>query len=204
MLIGRELMRAMQPLLKIPEWQYIVTDLEKRDSENQITYKKLLNNGYKTEERDLRIVNSTTAILLQIPPPMENYTVYILSSVTKQRFNRHLGWMLKSLKIKQDSLSEGMIIDYIRYLLLVAEDKPNSTGDKVHRWFILGWLYKFIKSGINLMRSKQALFFDWLYYTPKDSFRLYEPVWSMIINSLGKYKEMSEELLDFLFFYTKE
>ena len=135
---------------------------------------------------------------------MENYTLYILSSVNKSQFNRHLSWMLQSMRIKQGAVSENILIDYIRYLLVLAEDRPSKIPDKVHRWFILGWIFQFFENSMNQLLAKQALFFDWLYYKPGDSFRLFEPVWSMIINSLSNYKPMSEELLDFLFFYTKE
>lgn len=54
--------------------------------------------------------------------------------------------------------------------------------------------------------AKQAFFFDWIYYEgqKQQMYKVFEPCWLMIINSINKYKEMSEELLEFLFLYAKE
>ena len=75
----------------------------------------------------------------------------------------------------------------------------------MHRWLILGWVLKFLKSRYYIVMAKQALFFDWLFYDGDIRlYRTYEPVWLMIVNSLGKYREMSEEILEFLFVYSAE
>lgn len=107
-------------------------------------------------------------------------------------------------------------MDYIRYLLISVDDpqtlingKPVNgikKSERVHRWLILGWLFKYIKSEIYRTMAKQALFFDWLYFSGKKQvmYKIFEPCWLMIINSMNKYKEMSEELLEFLFLYAKE
>lgn len=99
------------------------------------------------------------------------------------------------------------MVDYIRYLLLVVEDQNFSKkkNEAVHRWLILGWLLKFLKSKYFLTMAKQAMFFDWLFYDGDIRlYRVFEPVWLMIINSLNKYRDMSEELLEFLFVYSNE
>lgn len=92
-------------------------------------------------------------------------------------------------------------------MLLVADNVglQKKKNEAVHRWLILGWILKFLKSKYYLVMAKQALFFDWLFYDGDIRLlRLYEPVWLMIVNSLGKYREMSEEILEFLFVYSME
>ena len=93
--------------------------------------------------------NPATAIMVQIPPSLEQYTLFILQSANKLNFNRHLGWLVQSLNIQKDTISESMMVDYIRYLLLVADNSGNfhkKKSDIVHRWLILGWLLKYLKS----------------------------------------------------------
>lgn len=151
--------------------------------------------------------NSTAAILTQIPYSLEQYTHFILGNAEKLNFNRHLGWLVQSLGIEQETISEALLVDYIRYLLLVAEDVglQKKKNEAVHRWLILGWVLKFLKSKYYIVMAKQALFFDWLFYDGDIRlYRIYEPVWLMIVNSLGKYREMSEEILEFLFVYSME
>lgn len=109
------------------------------------------------------------------------------------------------------------MVDYIRYLLISVDDPqvsvkgiPTTTikkSERVHRWLIFGWLLKYIKSDIYRTLAKQALFYDWIIYEGENSsvfYKIFEPCWLMIINSMNKYKEMSEELLEFLFLYAKE
>ena len=89
----------------------------------------------------------------------------------------------------------------------MAEDVglQKKKNEAVHRWLILGWVLKFLKSRYYIVMAKQALFFDWLFYDGDIRlYRIYEPVWLMIVNSLGKYREMSEEILEFLFVYSME
>ena len=164
-----------------------------------------------SEEKKL---NPQELILIQIPPFLEHYTSFILDSATKANFNRHLGWLTSSLDIHKNTVSESIMVDFIRYLLIKVQDPPlpppGTSGvvpfqDRVHRWLMLGWLLKFIKNDTYRTLAKQALFFDWLHFDgDKNKYKMFEPCWLTIVKSLGKYKEMSQELLEFLFLYTRE
>lgn len=100
--------------------------------------------------------NPSTIIMTQIPPFLEQYTLFILQSANKQNFNRHLGWLVQSLNIEKDTISEALMVDYIRYLLLVIEDTnfKQNKAQAVHRWLILGWILKFLKSKYYLTLAK--------------------------------------------------
>ena len=55
------------------------------------------------------------------------------------------------------------------------------------------------------MLAKQALFIDWLFYKGESGwYKVFEPAWLLVINSISKYKEMSEEMLDFMFLLAKD
>ena len=201
-------MRSAQELFKLKELSFIVEDLKTKDKKGVELYSKLMKNEFSDDKN----LNPENLILVQIPPFLEQYTVFILNQATKSTFNRHLGWLASKMGIQKNTISESIFIDFIRYILIKVENpkfpkKPNSSGksERVHRWLILGWLLKFIKSDMYKGLAKQALFFDWLYFDGNRSeYRRFEPCWLMIVNSLSKYKEMSEELLEFLFLYAKE
>lgn len=181
---------------------FIVNDLSKEDEQGKIIFKRMLQNGYKE-----KFTSAGSLVLMQIPPFAEEYILFILSSSTKQNFNKHLTWMIEKLDITQNTICEYIIVDIIRYLLLCTDSvQSTNTGEKVHRWYILGWLLRFVKSEVFRMLCKQAMFFDWIFFKGGDSgwLKVYDPVWHLIVNSIAKYKEMSEELIDFLFQLLKE
>lgn len=202
--LGRELMRSLQELFKLNDLKFISKDLSEIDPEtNMEIYQGLLNNKYTDPN-----FTPESLVQLQIPPFMEQYTTFILSTATKNNFNKHLNWMFERMKIQPNSLTESLIVDYIRYIIISAEDNTNDyypNNEKIQRWLILGWLLKYIKNDVYKTQAKQALFFEWLYYDgDEEKFKYFEPCWLMIVNSIPKYKEMSEELLDFLFLYARE
>lgn len=194
------MVRALYEVMKIPEMDFITSQLHRPDEKGNVIYRKMLANGYK--ELD---VPASALILMQMPPFIEQYTHFILNNASKFNFNKHLGWMLDKLEINQSTISEYLLIDYIRYVLHNTEHVHQHTGEKVHRWYIIGWIIKYVKSDIYKMLSKQALFFDWLFFKGESGmFKVFEPVWLFIYNSVTKYKEMTEEMLDFLFLFAKE
>ena len=57
--------------------------------------------------------------------------------------------MLKRIGHKQNSISESVLIDYIRYVLIKCDDSSTSgSTEGVYRWLILGHIYKHLKSEI--------------------------------------------------------
>jgi Integrator complex subunit 3 N-terminal len=198
---GREMMRALHEVMKLNEMEFISTALGQEDETGKIIYRKMLVNGYR--EKD---THPSSLVILQMPPFVEQYIGFILNNSSKQNFNKHLGWLLEKLEINQGSISEYILVDVIRFVLLCTDNSHSThSGEKVHRWYILGWLLRYIKSDIFRMMAKQALFIDWLFYRGESGwYKVFEPAWLLVINSIAKYKDMSEELLDFLFLLTKD
>lgn len=199
---GRELFRAMQEVIKVPELNFLFSELRKEDeSGGGPYYRKMLYNMYK--EKDTL---PGGLIIMQIPPFIEQYTIFVLNTSSKQNFNKHLGWMLDKLDIGKSTISEYVLVDFVRYILICTDNVHSGhSGEKVQRWYVLGWILMFLKSDVFKMLAKQALFIDWLYYKGESGwFKVFEPVWQLIINSITKYKELSEEMLDFLLLFSKE
>lgn len=197
--MGKELLRALQEVAKNEAVRPIIEHINNQDLYLKISSSK---NEHLTIQH-----NPSTIIMTQIPPSLEHYTDYILNSANKMNFNRHLAWLVQSLNIQKESISEAIMVDFIRYLLIAVNEHNfmNKKSDGVQKWLILGWLLKYIKSKYFLTMAKQALFFDWLFYDGDiREYRIFEPVWLMIIHSLNKYRDMSEELLEFLFLFSAE
>lgn len=197
------MLRAILEVIKTPELEFLVNDLSKPDLADPSTsvYVKMFYNGYKQKE-----TSAAHQILVQIPPFMVQYLDFIFSGSSKMNFNKHLMWMLEKLNIHQHSISEYLLVDFIRYIILCVENSHTSyVGEKVHRWYVLGWVMKFIKAETFKILAKQALFIDWLAYKGESGcFKIFEPTWLLIYNSLAKYRDMSEELLDFLYLFSQE
>ncbi len=198
---GRELFRALQEVMNVHEMDPILKELSREDESGNPTFRRILINHYK--EKD---VQAGGLVLMQVCPFVEQYTAFIFNSSTKLNFNKHLSWMLDKLEIAQNSISEYVLVDYVRYILLYTENsQPSHSGDRVQRWYILGWLLRYIKSDVFKMMAKQALFLDWIHYKGESGwYKVFEPSWLLIIHSITKYKELSEELIEFLFLYAKE
>lgn len=198
---GREMIRALHEVMKLNELEVLTHALNQEDETGAIIYRKMLVNGYR--EKD---THASNLVIMQVPPFIEQYIGFILNNSSKQNFNKHLGWMLDKLEIGQGSISEYILIDVIRFVLLCTDHSHMAhSGERVQRWYVLGWLLRYIKSEIFRMMAKQSLFFDWLFYKGESGwYKVFEPSWLLVINSVSKYKEMSEELLDFLFLLAKE
>lgn len=198
---GREMVRALHEVMKLNEMDFLISDLKKEDETGAIMFRKMLLNGYRDKD-----THASNLVVTQIPPFIEQYMVFILNNSSKQNFNKHLGWLLEKLEIGQGTICEYILVDVVRFILLCTENSHSAhSAERVHRWYILGWLLRYIKSEVFAMLAKQALFIDWLYYRGESGwYKVFEPAWLLVINSISKYREMSEELLDFLFLLTKE
>lgn len=194
------MVRALHEVMKLNEMDFLVSELKKPDESGAPIFRRMLTNSYR--EKD---THASNLVLVQIPPFVEQYLHFVLASSSKQNFNKHLGWLFEKLEINQGTIAEYLLPDVIRFVLLCTESHAAHSAERVHRWYVLGWLLRFHKSEVFSTMSKQALFIDWLYYRGESGwFKIFEPVWLLVINSIGKYREMSEELLDFLFLLTKE
>jgi hypothetical protein len=154
------MIRALHEVMKLNEMDFLVSELRREDESGAIVFRKMLCNGYR--EKD---THASNLVVMQIPPFIEQYMQFILNNSSKLNFNKHLGWLLEKLEITQGSISEYILVDVVRFILLCTESSHSShSAERVHRWYILGWLLKYIKSEVYSMMAKQALFIDWLYY----------------------------------------
>ena len=190
------MVRALHEVMKLNEMDFLISDLRREDEAGAVVFRKMLVNGYR--EKD---THASNLVIMQVPPFVEQYMHFILNNSSKQNFNKHLGWLLEKLEINQGSICRrGAVHPPVH-----GEQPLDHSAERVHRWYILGWILKYIKSEVFGMMAKQALFIDWLYYRNESGwYKVFEPAWLLVINSIGKYREMSEEMLDFLFLLSKD
>ena len=193
--------RVIHEILKLPELEYLYNELGKEDDSGTQVYKKMVWNAYRERE-----IPAYSLIMMQVPPLVDDYIKFILANSSKQNFNKHLSWMLEKLGIEPGTISECLLVDIIRYILVCTEaSNVGHQAEKVQRWYLLGWILKYLKSDVFKMLAKQALFIDWLFYRGENGvYKIFEPVWLLIINSAAKYKEITEELLEYLFLVARD
>lgn len=86
MALGREFMRVSQELFKVDELSFLVDDFKTKEKNGSKLFRELIKDKYCTKK-----LRPESLILAQIPPFLEQYTMFLLTSGTKSTFNRHLG-----------------------------------------------------------------------------------------------------------------
>lgn len=78
-------MRISQELFKIEELSFFIEDLKNTEKNGKKLYQELNRDSYSTKK-----LRPETLALVQIPPFLEQYTIFLLNNGTKPTFNRHL------------------------------------------------------------------------------------------------------------------
>nr|GMD72767.1 integrator complex subunit 3 isoform X1 [Ipomoea batatas] len=71
--------------------------------------------------------------------------------------------------------------------------------EAIPRWAVIGWLLKCCRKSYIEANLKLALFYDWLFFDEKeDSVMSIEPAILLMVNSIPKYVDVTNTLLEFL------
>ncbi|XP_052173944.1 uncharacterized protein LOC127789144 isoform X2 [Diospyros lotus] len=190
--IGRDLIRILQDLVYVPEFQPVWKDL-------------LFNPGeFKTNEfHDISQLylsrTSSRYFLLRITPEMETQLRFMLTHVKLGSQKRYQAWFAK--KFLSTPERETLVIDIVRFICC-SHHPPNEIIQSavIPRWAIIGWLLKSCRKNHVEARVKLALFYDWLFYDEKvDNIMNIEPAILLMVNSIPKYVDMTQTLLEFLY-----
>ncbi|KAH7854596.1 hypothetical protein Vadar_015769 [Vaccinium darrowii] len=189
--IGRDLVRILQDLVHIPEFQAIWKDL-------------LLNPGeFKTNEyRDVSQLylsrTSSRYFLLWITPKMETQLRFLLTHVNLGSQKRYQAWFAR--KFLSFPERETLVIDIVRFICCSHHPSNEIIQSAViPRWAVIGWLLKLCGRNYVQANAKLALFYDWLFFDERlDNVMNIEPAILLIVNSIPKYIDMTHTLLEFL------
>ncbi len=198
--IGRELIRILIQLGKsnIEIVNKIIEDISKKNNFN-----KIINLPINTNNE---IKGYNMYIQMNIPPLMEKMITFILTKVNKKTTNyvKYYNWMLIKFNINKKIInSQSILVDLCRYIITCYYNFYNQNyiiiKDATPRWIILGNILLSMNNKIISSEFKQSIFFDWIFFQKDyDDYKLIEPGYWLIFINLKNYKNLTEELIEFL------
>ncbi|XP_031564730.1 integrator complex subunit 3-like [Actinia tenebrosa] len=188
--IGRDLVRLLQSVGRIPEFQALWKD---------ILYKpQTLSPQFTGLTQLLRIRTSRKFLACRLTPDMENKIIFLTSKVKFGQQKRYQDWFHKLYLSSPES--HTLKPDLIRYIVGVVHPSNEVLGsDVIPRWAIIGWLLTSCQASAASANAKLALFFDWMFFqTDKDNIMNIEPAILLMHCSIRSHPFITSTLLDFI------
>lgn len=186
-LVGRDGVRVLQDMAGIPEFEEIWNDLLE-DGAPSANLMHLLST--KTP---------SSVLLSRLTPDMETQLKYVMSHVKMGEQQRYQKWFMQRWGL-QTPEGESLIADLVRFICSVHHP-PNEVirSNVVQRWAAVGWLLKCAKTATCKANIKLAIFYDWLFFTPRiDSVMNVEPAALLITRSIPKWLDIAADLIEFM------
>nr|XP_043611147.1 integrator complex subunit 3 [Erigeron canadensis] len=189
--IGRDLVRVLQDLVHVDEFRDIWKDL-------LLQPEKFGMPGFTDISQLYWLRTSSRYFLLRISPEMEAQLRFLLTNVKIGSQTRYQTWFGK--KFLNVLENESVVIDIVRFICC-AHHPSNKVilSNVMPRWAVIGWLLKCCTKNYIEANVKLALFYDWLFFREEvDNIMNIEPAILLTINSIPRYVDMTNNLLEFL------
>lgn len=190
LVIGRDLVRLLQNVARIPEFEQLWRDilLQPRTLAPSFTgVLQLLQN--RTSRRFLQS---------RLTPEMERKLVFLTSQVRFGNHKRYQDWFQRQYLATPES--QSLRCDIIRFIVgVIHPTNELLCSDIIPRWAVIGWLLTTCTSTVAASNAKLALFYDWLFFdSEKDNIMNIEPAILVMHHSMRPHPAVSATLLDFL------
>ncbi len=188
--IGRDLVRLLQNISKIPEIKSLWKDMLHKPQS--------LNSQFTGLGQLLSIRTSRKYLACRLTPDMENKIAFLTSKVKFGQQKRYLEWFQKQYLTSPES--QSLRADLIRYICgVVHPSNEILSSDITQRWTLIGWLLSTCPNNVSAANAKLALFYDWLFYqVDADNIMNIEPGILVMYHSLRNHFQLTATLLDFL------
>nr|GMD28915.1 integrator complex subunit 3 isoform X1 [Ipomoea batatas] len=189
--IGRDLIRLLQDLVHIPEFKSIWKDLLLNPRQFKV-------DGFEGVLQIYCLRTPSLYFLLRITPEMERKLRYLVMNVKFGNQRRYQVWFARKFLFLSER--ETLLVDVVRYICSMR----HSSGEVIEpeaipRWAVIGWLLKCCRKSYIEANLKLALFYDWLFFDEKeDNVTSIEPAILLMVNSIPKYVDVTNALLEFL------
>ncbi|XP_066577386.1 integrator complex subunit 3 isoform X1 [Amia ocellicauda] len=193
-IIGRDLVRLLQNVARIPEMEQLWRDL--------LHSPQTLSPQFTGESHCvLQLLTSRTSrkfLACRLTPDMETKLLFMTSRVRFGQQKRYQDWFQRQYLSTADS--QSLRCDLIRYICgVVHPSNEVLSSDILPRWAIIGWLLTTCTSNVAASNAKLALFYDWLFFNPeKDSIMNIEPAILVMHHSMKPHPAITATLLDFM------
>lgn len=190
LLIGRDFLRLLNMINKIPEFESLWHDI--------FNNPKSLHPSFQSPLQLLSTRTPRRLIQSRLTFDMERKISFLATQVKFGNQKRYQDAFHKQYLSTPESLS--LRCDLIRYICsLIHPSNEVLCSDIIPRWAIIGWLLATCTSNLSASNSKIALFYDWLVYDPKvDNIMNIEPGILVMYYSLRSHPNVTAGLLDFL------
>ncbi|XP_070541758.1 integrator complex subunit 3-like isoform X2 [Ptychodera flava] len=189
-MIGRDLVRLLQNVARIPEFEKFWKDLLHNPQSLSTQYTGIL-----------QLLNQRTSrkfLLSRLTPDMEAKVVFLTSKVKFGQQKRYQEWFQRQYLSTPES--QSLRCDLIRFICgVIHPSNEVLCSDIIPRWAVIGWLLTTCTSNVAASSAKLALFYDWLFFQPnKDNIMNIEPAILVMHHSMRSHLAITATLLDFL------
>lgn len=190
MTIGRDLVRLLQNVARVPEIELIWKDIQKNPTVLCPTF-----TGGVTQLMQTR--TSRRFLQCRLTPEMERKIVFLTSNVKFGQQKRYQDWFQRQYLATPES--QSLRCDLIRFICgVIHPSNEVLCSDIIPRWAIIGWILSSCTSNIAASNAKLSLFYDWLFYDERDNIMNIEPAILVMHHSVRSHPVISVTLLDFL------
>ncbi|XP_043276838.1 integrator complex subunit 3 isoform X2 [Venturia canescens] len=190
LVIGRDLVRLLQNVARIQEFESLWKDL--------LLNPKSLCPSFTSVLQLLQTRTSRRFLQSRLTPDMERKLVFLTSQVRFGNHKRYQDWFQRQYLATPES--QSLRCDLIRFIVgVIHPTNELLCSDIIPRWAVIGWLLTTCTSTVAASNAKLALFYDWLFFEPeKDNIMNIEPAILVMHNSMRSHPAVTATLLDFL------
>lgn len=191
--IGRDLVRLLQQVSRIPEFERFWKDL--------LTNPASLAPNFTGVGQMMKIRTQRRYTRLLVTHDMEKKLMFLTSHVHLGHQRRYQDWFYKQYLMSAES--HMIRSDIIRFICCYIHPSNETIASEViQRWAVIGWVLNTCPNVYSQAYAKLALFFDWFFFddrdTPNNSIMDIEPGVLVIYFSLRNYPSVTTSMLDFL------
>ncbi|KAJ3641544.1 hypothetical protein Zmor_028047 [Zophobas morio] len=188
--IGRDLVRLLQNVARIPEFEQLWRDI--------LTAPRTLSPTFTGVLQLLQARTSRRYLQSRLTPEMERKLVFFTSQVRFGNHKRYQDWFQRQYLATPES--QSLRCDIIRFIVgVIHPTNELLCSDIIPRWAVIGWLLTTCTSSVAVSNAKLALFYDWLFFdSEKDNIMNIEPAILVMHHSMRSHPAVSATLLDFL------
>ncbi|GLH05303.1 Integrator complex subunit 3 homolog [Gryllus bimaculatus] len=190
LVIGRDLVRLLQNVARIPEIELLWKDILSNPKGLCSTFTGIL--------QLMQTRTSRRFLQSRLTPDMERKLVFLTSQVRFGYHKRYQEWFQRQYLATPES--QTLRCDLIRFIVgVIHPTNELLCSDIIPRWAVIGWLLTTCTSIVAAANAKLALFYDWLFFEPdKDNIMNIEPAILVMNNSMRSHPAVTAALLDFL------
>ncbi|XP_038068017.1 integrator complex subunit 3-like isoform X1 [Patiria miniata] len=188
--IGRDLLRLLQNVARIPEFEKLWKDMIHRPQS--------LNPQFTGVAQLMSQRTSPKYLACRLTPEMEKKIIFLTSKVRFGQQKRYQDWFQKQFLSTPES--QSLRCDLIRYICCTVHPSNEVLcSEIIQRWAVIGWLLTTCSSNAAASCAKLALFYDWLLFNPtRGNIMDIEPAILVMHHSMRSHPAITATLLDFL------